>query len=351
MKRSSMLIHLGLTVARVFLRRMFRKGWQEESWKMELLRRSMVAAWEAVSDRERFRSRLRSVPRWSRALRSVCTFDAELAWEGVAPYWMIPTSGSTGSVILYLQREVLAPFDTWRDWIARLTQESRSTTLVVPPWRGDTPRGAEHAPFFEAYRWLLSLGISPRRIVIVENPVRIGVGMPLLHRLRREGHPMPAGAIFLSPFLPPPFPLAEGEEVTGLDACYRHIFRRFGRKWFRESVSGSRWIHALHAVDLSGLPPLLLQIAPRELLLAEPLDRVLPISVENRMMGMIPADRMDDDGFRVWQFIGQHLGGSQEIACAVGRFVRERTEDATGKKCLPFPMAPQGSPAHHSHGS
>ncbi|RME01777.1 MAG: hypothetical protein D6812_07440 [Deltaproteobacteria bacterium] len=348
MKRSSMLVHLGVTAVRVFLHRIFREGWPEGSWKMELLRRSMAPTWEEISDRERFRSRLRSVPRWSQSLRSVCTFDADLAWEGAAPSWMIPTSGSTGSVILYLQDEVLAPFDTWRDWIARLTQESRSTTLVVPPWRGNAPRGEERVPFLEAYRWLLSLGISPGRVVIVENPVRMGVGMPLLRRVRRVGLPMPAGAIFLSPFLPPPFPLAKGEEVTGLDACYRHIFRRFARKWFRASVSGSPWISALHAVDLSGLPPLLLQVAPTELLLAEPLDRVLPISVEKRMMGTIPADRLDDDGFRVWQFIGQHLEGSQEIACAVGRFVRERTEDASGQESLPFPLAPQGSPAHHS---
>lgn len=117
-----------------------------------------------------------------------------------------------------------------------------------------------------AYRALLDSGIAPSRIVVAGDSAGGGLTLATLVALRGAGLPLPAAGHLISPWAD----LAlEGESIagkaeedpslteSGLRSCAAHYV---GTRDPRDPVASP--IHA----DLSGLPPLLIQVGSAEIL-------------------------------------------------------------------------------------
>ena len=118
-----------------------------------------------------------------------------------------------------------------------------------------------------AYRWLLDQGIRPGDIVVAGDSAGGGLTIAMLVAAKRQGLPMPAAAGVISPWV--------DMEVTGVSvdtkAAEDTILDRPGllamAAYYLNGASGKEPLASpLHA-DLSGLPPLLIQVGSAEILL------------------------------------------------------------------------------------
>lgn len=196
------------------------------------------------------------------------------ASPGDLPGLRVSVPGSGGGLVLYLHGGgyVVGSAQGYRGLAGEVARAAGMDALVI-----DYRLAPEH-PFpaavddaLAAYRALLEDGRSPGSIVIAGDSAGGGLALALLVALREAGDPMPAAAFLISPWadLTCSSPSIEGkraEDVTltpeGLAGCAAHY------------LGGRDRAHPLASpalTDLSGLPPLLVQVGSIEILLDDAL--------------------------------------------------------------------------------
>ena len=76
-------------------------------------------------------------------------------------------------------------------------------TALAPEYRlsPEHPFPADLEDVERAYGWMASSGVDPSRIVIAGDSSGAGLGMALLLKLKRDGGPMPGGAVWFCPWV------------------------------------------------------------------------------------------------------------------------------------------------------
>src|SRR5579863_294237 len=122
---------------------------------------------------------------------------------GVPAEWIAAPGAIADRVILYLHGGgyVLGSINTHRAMIARIARASNARALAI-----DYRLAPEH-PFpaavddaAGAYKWLLTQGYKPAKIVIAGDSAGGGLALATLLALRDSGQPMPAGCVPISPW-------------------------------------------------------------------------------------------------------------------------------------------------------
>lgn len=188
---------------------------------------------------------------------------------GVPAEWIEPPEATPG-VLLYLHGGAycLGSVSTHRELIARLACATRRRALAI------NYRLAPESPFpaalddtIAAYRWLLSQGIRPERIVIAGDSAGGGLAIAALVALRDAGMPLPTAAVCLSPWLDLTL---SGASVHSQAAADPILDAASLERYARAYAAGQPLNHPLLSplfADLRGLPPLLLQVGCAEILL------------------------------------------------------------------------------------
>ncbi|GAA2700573.1 alpha/beta hydrolase [Nonomuraea recticatena] len=118
-----------------------------------------------------------------------------------------------------------------------------------------------------AYRELLDSGVDPQRLVVAGDSAGAGLAVVTMMRARDAGLPMPAAAVLFSPAVDLTLSGASMRSKDGVDP----FFAPADLDWlFDQYTAGSdRSAPELSPLfaDLSGLPPLLIQVGSSELLL------------------------------------------------------------------------------------
>ena len=117
---------------------------------------------------------------------------------------------------------------------------------------------------FTAYQWLLKQGIPPKRIVVGGSSAGGGLTASLLAKLKQTGLSQPAAAVFISPWT----------DLTQSASTYRtnadadcSISKDHLDRMAEQYLDGADPKHPLASpvfTDLSGLPPLLVQVGKLE---------------------------------------------------------------------------------------
>ena len=117
---------------------------------------------------------------------------------------------------------------------------------------------------YTAYQWLLKRGIPPERMVVGGSSAGGGLTGSLLTKLKQTGHRQPAAAVFLSPWT----------DLTQSASTYRtnaeldcSISKNHLDRMAELYLAGADPKHPLASPvfsDLSGLPPLLVQVGKLE---------------------------------------------------------------------------------------
>jgi acetyl esterase/lipase len=249
----------------------------------------------------------------------------ERVGAGNAPAeWIVAPEAQDGRVVLYLHGGgyVMGNMRTHRVMLAYLSRAARARVL-----------GLDYrlAPEFEfpaqvhdsvaAYQWLLSNGADPKKIVISGDSAGGGLMLATLVALRYLGEPMPAAGVGLSVWVDMEAtgetfttnaevdPLVQRDLVLGIAGMY------LGGKDPRAPLASP--IHA----DLTGLPPLLLQVGSIETLL----DDSNEMARRARAAGVEVEVEVWDDMPHVFQGFTPILPEAQQAIAKIGEFVQQHT--------------------------
>jgi acetyl esterase/lipase len=199
--------------------------------------------------------------------------DTEIEWTelgGARCAWVeTPQARDTGRILLLCHggAYIAAGGDGYLFYAEMLSRPCRAKVLLV-----DYRLAPEHRhpaaldDCAAAYRGLLGQGFSPERIAFVGDSCGGGLAITALLRLRDSGMPLPAAAVTLGGW----FDLeASGESAThpvGRDPFAHPEFTRArGRDYVGEAGDlRDPLVSPIHA-DLTGLPPLLLQVGQVDL--------------------------------------------------------------------------------------
>jgi epsilon-lactone hydrolase len=183
------------------------------------------------------------------------------------------------------------------------------------------PDAADDA--FAAYRWLLDQGIDPGRIVVAGDSAGGGLALGLLVRARDAGIDLPAGAALMSPWVDL---TGSGESVTRNAAIDPILSPELLAHWATLYAGDSLADPAASPLfaDLSGMPPIVVQVGAREILYDDGLrlvERVLAAGGEATFA-------VWDEMTHWWQLFAGLVPEADEALDELAEFVRRVTTAA-----------------------
>jgi len=239
---------------------------------------------------------------------------------GVPAEWIEMPGAVAGRTILYLHGGgyVLGSIDTHRGLVARIAAATRARCLAI-----DYRLAPEH-PFpaavedaQAAFRWLLARGVDPSRLVVAGDSAGGGLTLATLLALRDARSALPAAAVCLSPWTD-----LEGTGASATDPAVRDPMiavdglRAMGRLYLGRADAKNPLAAPLHA-DYRGLPPLLIQVGTREVLL----DDATRVAAKARAAGVDVTLERGEGLIHVWQFFGADVPESVAAIARIGEFV------------------------------
>jgi len=243
---------------------------------------------------------------------------------GVPAEWVSVAGAPGDAVLLYLHGGgyCIGSINTHRGMAARLAQACRARALNLDyRLAPEHPHPAAVDDAVAAYRWLLDRGVAPAQIVLGGDSAGGGLVMATLLALRDAGHPLPVAGFCLSPWVDlecsgeTMTTKADVDPMVGKDGLTEMAAAYAGDHELRHPL-----VSPLHA-DLSGLPPLLIQVGTAETLL----DDAVRLADRARNAGMDVRLEAWDDLVHVFQAFAPMVPEAVEAIDGIGRFVRERT--------------------------
>lgn len=256
--------------------------------------------------------------------------------SGVPVEVVVPRAGKAQGALLYLHGGAfcLGGPSTHRSITSHLAYES-GMSVWVPDYRlaPEHPYPAALDDVTAAYRALLSQGHAPGSIVLAGDSAGGALVLALAISLRDRGEAMPAGLMLISPVTDPTLSGASLTEKADADPMVRRGWLAQGLQWYR-CPPGTR-AHAPLKTQLGGLPPMLIQVGDREILLSDATrlaDHAAQCGVDCR----IEIHRARWHVFHLQSF---YLRSAVQALQTLARFARARVAS-------PPPHSPRGG---HSH--
>lgn len=242
---------------------------------------------------------------------------------GVSGEWITTPGAADERVMFYLHGGgyVLCSINTHRELISRLSRAAGARVLAIDyRLAPENPFPAAVHDSVSSYRWLLSQGVEPGQIVVGGDSAGGGLTVATLVALRDAEGPLPAAGFCISPWTDMEctgeslVTSTEGEGMIALDGILRMAKAYLGRADARTPLASP--IYA----NLTGLPPLLIQVGGAEELLSD----------STRLAERAEAAGVDvtleswEDMFHVWHSFATMLPEGQQAIERIGEFVREK---------------------------
>jgi len=228
--------------------------------------------------------------------------------------------------VLYLHGGgyVLGSIDTHAELMARVAASCRAPVLGV-----DYRLAPEH-PFpaaiddaLASYEHLIEAGIKPEAIVLAGDSAGGGLALALLLKLKALGKPMPAGAVLFSPWCDL---TGSGDSVKSridVDPMISPAMLNPMAELYLSGAGAKEVLASPLFGDLSGLPPLLIQVGDHEILL----DDSTRLATAAQAAGVKAELEIFAGGFHVFQN-QPHLPESATALSAMGKFFDQVTPAA-----------------------
>jgi acetyl esterase/lipase len=244
--------------------------------------------------------------------------------DGIPAEWIAAPGTDAERVIYYLHGGgyVIGSINTHREMISRLSRAAGARALTLGyRLAPESPFPAAVEDSTAAYRWLLSTGADPARLVIAGDSAGGGLTMATLVALRDAGDPLPAAAVCLSPWVDME---ATGDSMTTkaeADPMITHEDVLEGAQAYLNGADPRTPLASPIHADLSGLPPLLIHVGTAEVLL----DDSTRLAERARSAGVNVTLEPWNDMIHVWQFMAAMLPEGQQAIDRIGEFVRQHT--------------------------
>jgi acetyl esterase/lipase len=242
--------------------------------------------------------------------------------NGVKAEWTSTPGADASKAILYLHGGgyVLGSLDSHRHVAVEIGRVSGTRTLAL-----DYRLAPEHpfpAPVEDtvaAYRYLLDSGIAPRNICIAGDSAGGGLAVGAMLAFKEAGLPLPGCAWALSPWV----------DMEALAPSYADraatdpTVQREGILWMARTYMGDADPKHPHAApihgDLTGLPPMLIQVGSVETLL----DDSLMLARRAAIAGIPVELQIWPEMIHVWHLFFPILSDGRKSLASGGAFVRK----------------------------
>ena len=242
-------------------------------------------------------------------------------FRGLRSEWLTPKGAADGKLLLYLHggAYIVGGCGTHRQLVSHIAAAAGIRALL-PEYRlaPEHPFPAAIDDVIGVYRALIADGYTAENIVMAGDSAGGGLVMAMLLSLRETGDPLPAAACLLSPWLD----LASTGESMATRAHRDPWFKPedmsiiashySDKSKFREPL-----VSPVYA-DLSGLPPLYIQVGEDEILLS---DSTRAADKIREAGGKVDIE-IWPDMWHVFQVFVHQMPESRAAICKVGEFVR-----------------------------
>lgn len=241
--------------------------------------------------------------------------------NGVRAEWTSTPDADPSNAILYLHGGgyVIGSLDSHRHLMAEVGRASGTRTLAI-----DYRLAPEHpfpAPIEDAvaaYRYLLDTGIKPNRIALAGDSAGGGLVVGALLAIREAGLPLPACGWCISPWVDME---ALGESFTdraAADPTVQQATIQMMAQWYLGGAD-PRHPHAAPIYgDLTGLPPLLIQVGAAETLL----DDSVALARKAGAADVIVDLQIWPEMIHIWHLYFPVLSAGRRAIASGGSFVR-----------------------------
>lgn len=241
--------------------------------------------------------------------------------SGIPAAWLIPDDADEGNVVLYLHggAYVIGSIASHRDIASQIAAAARSRVLLVdyrlaPENR--FPAAVEDA--VTSYRWLLSQGYAPEKIVMAGDSAGGGLTVAAMVSLRDSGDPMPAAAMLLSPWTDLEVTGESVRTVAWKDPMINAgSLRKDAAMYLGETDARNPLASPIYA-NLEGLPPVYIQVGTAEILL----DDARRLAERARADDVTVELDVWEGMFHVWQFFSPIIPESKRAVQALGEYAR-----------------------------
>lgn len=242
--------------------------------------------------------------------------------NGVSAEWTITQAADASRVLLFLHGGGYASgsIASHRTMVAEAGRMAGMRTLA-PEYRlaPENPFPAALHDALAAYRFLLSSGIEPGRIVIGGDSAGGGLTLAMLISLRDAGDALPAAAWCISPWTDLEM---TGRSIAGKADVDPMIQREYLQDLAAAYLGGGSarnpLISPLHA-NLRRLPPLLIQVGSAETLLDDSVRLAGAAGAADVAVRLEVYPEM----IHVWPLFHQRLAAGRRALESAGRFMRE----------------------------
>ncbi len=249
----------------------------------------------------------------------VVTEEVDVA--GVSAEWVGIEDQTPGRWLLYLHggAYVMGSTATHRALAGRIARASNARVLL-PNYRlaPENPFPAAVEDAVTCWTWLVSDGYAPEKMAIAGDSAGGGLALATLLALKGAGEPLPACAIGLSPWTdlegtgPTAEPGAVDDPMLSTDGL-----RSSGKDYAPADLKNP--LAAPLLGNLEGLPPLLIQVGTREILLSDSTR----FADKARKAGVDTTLEVEDGLVHVWQML-PGVPEAQSAIDRIGAFVTDR---------------------------
>ncbi|MDQ4099782.1 MAG: alpha/beta hydrolase [Chloroflexota bacterium] len=256
------------------------------------------------------------------ANRSVMETVAPVDLDGVPGEWVAPHITTCDGAMLFFHGGGYnaGSCRTHRALAARLARAAGVPILLVDyRLAPEHPCPAAVQDAMVAYRWLLRHGFAGRQLVLGGDSAGAGLALAALVGLRDDGDEPPAGAYLISPWVDLSLTGPSFLTHADLDPTTTHkALSDAAQLYLGERAPTDPVASPLHA-DLSGLPPLLIQVGGLEILQCDATrlaERATLAGVEHQL-------EVWDEMWHVWHAWAESFPEARAAICRIGAFVRQ----------------------------
>jgi len=243
---------------------------------------------------------------------------------GIPAEWVTTPESVEERVICYLHGGgyVVGSINTHRELASRLARASKARVLILGyRLAPENPFPAAVEDSVTGYLWLVSSVVGPARVVIAGESAGGGLTVATLLALRDAGEPLPAAAVCISPWVDLE---CLGESiVTKADVdplLQRDSLLMMARNYLGDADPRTPLASPIHA-DLTGLPPLLIQVGTAEVLL----DDARRLAEKAESAGVEVVLEPWEDMIHMWHSFAAMLPEGQQAIDRIGEFVLKHT--------------------------
>ena len=244
--------------------------------------------------------------------------------NGIPAEWISAPESQEDRVILYRDGGgyLFGSARTHRVMLAHMARAAKARVLALDyRLAPEIPFPAPVEDSVSAYRWLLAQGISAQKMVIGGDSAGGGLAVAAMVALRSVGEPLPAAGVCISAWTD--MESTGDSHITNAESdpsVSKERLLKIAKVYLAGKEPTAPLASPIHA-DLTGLPPLLLQVGSIEVLL----DDSTLLKSRAKAAGVSVDMEVWDDMPHVWHHYAPILPEARKAIGRIGEFVLEHT--------------------------